>query len=114
MRRIALSALARSCCNADLLKISIAKSYMRSRELLSFPRMFRCSKVRTSLLMDRLTFRQGMNVGCREDNRGSEPELRQVTGDRPLGQLATEGESVDPGDPDQQGFTRRRHGVGPE
>src|SRR5262249_1458834 len=38
MSRRALSARARSCWSEDLLQISLARSYMRSRELLSVPR----------------------------------------------------------------------------
>ena len=66
IRWIALSALARSNCEVDLLKTLVASSYMRRSELLSVPRMFHRSEGRSSLLMVWLPFRDGVNMSCGE------------------------------------------------
>src|SRR3954470_10817394 len=91
MRRRTLSADSRSCCSGDWLKMPLARSYRRNRELLSMPRRFRRANASVSFAMGRLSFRHGVDVGCGEGERGPDPEFGQAGGSGLAGQLALEG-----------------------
>src|SRR5438552_729296 len=108
IRSMAFAALARSCCNGELVTTSLARSYNRSNEFVSVARMLRNSKVETSFRMGQLLFRQRMNVRCGETDRRPGFQLRQTSGGRLGGQLAPKRTALDAGDADHDRLSRGR------